>query len=568
MVTNAGSALSPALSRQVLAIQKTSRLVDEVQLALATGKSVNSALSNPQNFFTSLSLTNRASDLSRLLDGIGQNLRTLNQVDNGIEGMMDILNQAEAFVEDVEAEYVASGIVQETLSSFVQAEVNEVLAADPTAIHLGSGIIVQSFNNVGTVTFTPPDGVNQVQYLIVGGGGGGGSSVAFGNAGAGGGGGGGVLTGSISVSQQNYDVVVGSGGIRGLAGNSSGSNGGDSSFGLNQGLNLTALGGGGGVGGNGPGLDGGSGGGGRGAAGGAGLQPGTVQGGSGNVGGGGTFNPGDGGGGGGGAGASGGALTNAGGGDGGDGIASDITGTIAFYGGGGGGGGAQSDAIGTGGSGGGGNGGNDGVTAIAGTANTGGGGGGGNNTTLGASGGSGTVILRYQIVENYTQTELEYLNLINQMKAIAEDSQYQGIAPLDGDELITYFNESRTNFLITEAFDFDDLDLGLNDENLRDLVNTREKLEKIREARGKIRTYASSVTTDLTIIQVRENMMRDMINELIAGSDDLTLADQNELGAQLLALQTRQLVQTSVLSSGANSERQIGNLISAAARGV
>ena len=62
--------LAPALRNNLLSLQNTQRLIDDTQLRLATGLRVNSALDNPQNFFTSQSLNNRASDLTRLLDGI------------------------------------------------------------------------------------------------------------------------------------------------------------------------------------------------------------------------------------------------------------------------------------------------------------------------------------------------------------------------------------------------------------------------------------------------------------------------------------------------------------------
>jgi flagellin-like hook-associated protein FlgL len=48
-----------------------------------------------------------------------------------------------------------------------------------------------------------------------------------------------------------------------------------------------------------------------------------------------------------------------------------------------------------------------------------------------------------------------------------------------------------------------------------------------------------------------------MINTLQTGSDNLTLADSNEEGANLLALQTRQQLSTTALSLAAQSDQNV-----------
>ena len=92
---------------------------------------------------------------------------------------------------------------------------------------------IQTFATVGTTSWTAPEGITSVEYLVVGGGGGGGGSY---DTGYGGGGGGGLaLYGkNYSVTPGNtYTIVVGDGGTGGVgAGNGGGdgtSNSGDSS---------------------------------------------------------------------------------------------------------------------------------------------------------------------------------------------------------------------------------------------------------------------------------------------------------------------------------------------------
>ena len=79
--------LTAALRNNLLSLQKTQTSIDKTQLNLATGRKVNSALDGPQAFFASQALNNRASDLTRLLDGIGQSIQVIKAADNGITAL-------------------------------------------------------------------------------------------------------------------------------------------------------------------------------------------------------------------------------------------------------------------------------------------------------------------------------------------------------------------------------------------------------------------------------------------------------------------------------------------------
>ena len=100
--------LTSALRNNLLSLQNTQRLIDETQLRLATGLKVNSALDNPQNFFASQSLNNRASDLSRLLDGIGQSIRTVETADAGVTALNNLIEQAQSITSQARDELAAS----------------------------------------------------------------------------------------------------------------------------------------------------------------------------------------------------------------------------------------------------------------------------------------------------------------------------------------------------------------------------------------------------------------------------------------------------------------------------
>ncbi len=100
--------LGAAMRSNLLSLQNTQRTIDSTQLRLATGKKINSALDGPQSFFTAQSLNNRASDLTRLLDGIGQSIRTIEAADKGVTALTKLVEQADSIVSSARDELAAS----------------------------------------------------------------------------------------------------------------------------------------------------------------------------------------------------------------------------------------------------------------------------------------------------------------------------------------------------------------------------------------------------------------------------------------------------------------------------
>jgi flagellin len=61
----------------------------------------------------------------------------------------------------------------------------------------------------------------------------------------------------------------------------------------------------------------------------------------------------------------------------------------------------------------------------------------------------------------------------------------------------------------------------------------------------------------LSIVQTRQDFTKSMINTLTTGADNLVLADSNEEGANLLALQTRQSLSTTTLSLASQAAQNV-----------
>ena len=72
-----------------------------------------------------------------------------------------------------------------------------------------------------------------------------------------------------------------------------------------------------------------------------------------------------------------------------------------------------------------------------------------------------------------------------------------------------------------------------------------------------IRTKSQTLGSNVALLQTRLEFTENYVNTLETGSDKLTLADLNEEGANLLALQTRQQLGISALSFAGQAEQRI-----------
>src|SRR6478609_3205697 len=91
-----GIVLSSSVRQNLLSLQSTADLLATTQSRLSTGKSVNSALDNPTNFFTAQSLDNRASDINNLLDNIGNGVQVLQAANTGITSLQKLVDSAKS----------------------------------------------------------------------------------------------------------------------------------------------------------------------------------------------------------------------------------------------------------------------------------------------------------------------------------------------------------------------------------------------------------------------------------------------------------------------------------------
>lgn len=156
-----------------------------------------------------------------------------------------------------------------------------------------------------------------------------------------------------------------------------------------------------------------------------------------------------------------------------------------------------------------------------------------------------------------SQLEKDYDVVLDQINKLVEDSGYRGVNLLQGDTLTTDFNEDRSNSLETVGVNLDTESLGLGQADF----STMSKIDSIRNdilgAQGTVRQFGTSIANSLAIISTREEFTEDLVNTLEEGADKLTVADQNEEGAKLLALQTRQQLGVTSLSLAVQSQQSV-----------
>jgi flagellin len=193
------------------------------------------------------------------------------------------------------------------------------------------------------------------------------------------------------------------------------------------------------------------------------------------------------------------------------------------------------------------------------------GGGAGVLTALGLTAGATTPTASIGTA-NTTRVSLQadYNELLTQISQLAADSSFNGVNLLDGDNLSVVFNEDGSSSLSINGVTFDAAGLGLtaqagNAFQTDATINTL--ITALDDATATLRTTSSTFGSKLSIVQTRQDFTKNLINVLQVGADNLTLADSNEEGANLLALQTRQSLSTSALSMAVQADQNVLRLL-------
>lgn len=185
-------------------------------------------------------------------------------------------------------------------------------------------------------------------------------------------------------------------------------------------------------------------------------------------------------------------------------------------------------------------------------------------TTLGLVGTNNGVYTPTPTVTSVSDQRADYQREFNstiaQIDTLARDSSYNGVNLLFGDSLKVVFNEDGSSMLNIEGVDFSSAGLGLTEltgDDFQNNITTDAVLARIDGALRTLRTQAATFGTKLGTVETRQNFTKSLIQTLETGADNLVLADTNEEGANMLALQTRQSLSTTALSLSAQADQAV-----------
>ena len=171
-----------------------------------------------------------------------------------------------------------------------------------------------------------------------------------------------------------------------------------------------------------------------------------------------------------------------------------------------------------------------------------------------AAAGAGASTVRQDLAAQFNE-------LLSQIDELANDSGFNGVTLLGGvtEDLEVVFNETGSSTITIDGVDFSSSGLGLNavtDDFASDTAIDTQ-LDDLQGALTTLRSQASTFGANLSIVEARENFTKATINTLETGAANLTLADTNEDGANLLALQTRQQLSSTALSLASQADQNV-----------
>jgi flagellin len=523
-----GITLSASVRQNLLSLQSTASLLATTQNNLATGNKVNSALDNPTSFFTAQGLNNRASDINNLLDQIGNGVQVLQAANTGITSLQSLVSSAQS---------IANQVLQAPTGFSTKSSVSTTAIAGATADNLlgtpaaftnatvsGTAVGATSGSTLlSALTSTPAPALSTTDTLTING-----KTISFGNTGTNTSSASGaslnLATTTVAQLESAIDAITGAGvastTTAGALTLSTGTTsdltiGGTAAASLGLTATTTARGGG------------------TTALGGFNLQiaatiPGTTT--ATNI----TFGTGDG------------QVSTL----------NDLNTQLAAN-------DLQASIDSTG------------VLTITTTNNA-------ASSTVGAitttsnggvlagpfandaAGGQPPVAdpnsqaTRASLVAQYNQ-------VIQNITTTANDSSFNGINLLNGDTLNLTFDETGASKLSVTGVTFNAAGLGLSSltqgTDFLDNNSANSVLTTLTQASTTLRTEASALGSNLSVVQIRQDFNKNLINVLQTGASNLTLADTNEEAADSQALSTRQSIAVSALALANSSQQSVLQLL-------
>lgn len=199
---------------------------------------------------------------------------------------------------------------------------------------------------------------------------------------------------------------------------------------------------------------------------------------------------------------------------------------------------------------------------------------------------------RSQTTAQRTETKNQLFELYEQVENLVQDASYNGLNLLNDSsaKLTVRFSDKADSKIEVDGVDFQDGGYFVDDaaavlfaaapadaDEFLTGIGFTEDLEaytdqavfttdantailNLEATINNVRAKTATMATNADILKVRLDFTEDYVSVLSAGADKLTLADLNEEGANLLALQTRQQIGIQALSFAGQSEQSVLSL--------
>ncbi len=164
------------------------------------------------------------------------------------------------------------------------------------------------------------------------------------------------------------------------------------------------------------------------------------------------------------------------------------------------------------------------------------------------------------IRENFQK---EYNELLKQINDLTKDAGFNGNNLLDSRDLKVIFSEDGSSSLKIKGVDITATGLGLTQitgDSFQYNGEVDNTLTDLKNALANLRSQASTFGSNLSVVQTRQDFTKNMMSTLETGAANLVLADINEEGANMLALQTRQQLSTTALSMASQADQSVLSL--------
>ncbi len=158
--------LSSTVRANIISLRQTADLIAGAQQRLATGKRVNSALDNPNSFFTAAAFDTRAASLNTVLDGISSAFKTIDGANAGLTALTNLVTNAQSAASSALTSAGTTARRTGTVASLAGTSSFAVVAA--RTITVNDGTTTATITSAGTTSVQQIlDGVNNTANLNV-----------------------------------------------------------------------------------------------------------------------------------------------------------------------------------------------------------------------------------------------------------------------------------------------------------------------------------------------------------------------------------------------------------------